>query len=167
MPRGVGGESAEVAGGVNALCATRPADWWMVPDDGNRLALLICSVCPELARCPQGDPHPHGVIRAGVAWGDHGERLPICACGRPTPNTERSDCFTCEPRWDIRIPRPLRVRRRRYSADVLMGEIVALRRDGATLRDVSARLRIPYSTLRDIIRRHPQAVSTVVDGGTA
>lgn len=146
---------------MNRLCVGKPSDWWEPADDGARLALMLCSVCPARDEC--GPEPEHGVIRGGVAWSDAGERLPLCPCGYPVPNPGRADCFRCVPRWDTRIPRSrLRQRRRRLSADVLLGQIGAMRADGLTLRDISKALDVPYSTLRDVIRRNPQAVDTGV-----
>mgnify|MGYP001574485219 CR=1 FL=1 len=68
---------------VTRLCVGRPCDWWDLGDDGNRLALAFCYVCPSRTRCSAGDPRPHGVIRAGVAYSDAGNPLAICACGYP------------------------------------------------------------------------------------
>lgn len=68
---------------MRALCASRPADWWETGDEGNRLALLLCGVCPQKQRCASTAVDEHGVIRAGVAYGDDGKPLPICRCGYP------------------------------------------------------------------------------------
>jgi hypothetical protein len=38
-----------------------------------------------------------------------------------------------------------------------------MRSAGLTFREISERLDIPYSTLRDVVRRCPQAVSTEED----
>lgn len=138
-----------------ALCRTRPADWWEVGDDGNRLALAICSVCPVIDRC--SGTEEFGVIRGGVAWDGRGERLGLCPCGRPVPYPGRAGCYACLP--DARIPLVrVRRKRRRWSVDALGGRIEALRASGRTYRQISAELRVPYSTLRDVVRR--RAVST-------
>jgi hypothetical protein len=65
------------------LCASRPAEWWDIEDGGARLALLLCRVCPQLQRCSSTAGDEHGVIRAGVAYGNDGKPLPICGCGYP------------------------------------------------------------------------------------
>lgn len=67
----------------DGLCFTRPADWWSPDDDGARLALLLCRACPRLNRCEDESGKEYGVIRAGVAYGDDGRVLPLCACGYP------------------------------------------------------------------------------------
>lgn len=68
---------------MRALCATRPAEWWETGDDGNRLAVLLCGVCPRIKRCPKDVPEPAGVVVAGVAYTDAGVALPTCVCGYP------------------------------------------------------------------------------------
>lgn len=67
---------------MTALCATLPTEWWTeFGDDGNRLAIAICQVCPG---CPRQDPKPHGVIVEGVAYLDDGRPAPVCDdCGFP------------------------------------------------------------------------------------
>lgn len=83
------------------MCASRPADWWWTGDDGNRLALLLCGVCPARAGdvCMAGLPdlRPTGVIRAGVAYGYTGQVLTLCPCGYPVDNY-RGGCVT-RCRW--------------------------------------------------------------------
>lgn len=75
------------------LCATRPADWWEPRDDGARLAIALCRACPALTQCPDGDPHPAGVIRAAVAYADTGAALPECpTCGYPQLNARCRRC---------------------------------------------------------------------------
>lgn len=148
-----------------ALCRTRPADWWSTGDDGNRLALAVCSVCPTLPQCPAGDPSPHGVIRGGVAWSNHGERLPLCPCGRPTPTVERVDCFTCRPDKDTPMPSSLLNR----PAEPFAATIRTLLAEGWTYRSIGLRIGSQPEAVRSVARRHgwksklagrPQAVST-------
>lgn len=100
------------------ICVTRPADWWDTGDGGNRLALGYCSVCPSRSgtTCTAGlpDPHPHGVIRAGVAYSDSGKALPICSCGYPQTNYRggaTSGCPHCSVDPTIPIPVAREVRR--------------------------------------------------------
>lgn len=71
------------------LCETRDPEWWATDDDGNRLAILLCRVCP--LGCPANDPKPAGVIRGGVAYDDSGKRRMMCACGYPATGTVRGD----------------------------------------------------------------------------
>ncbi|MFY1686453.1 helix-turn-helix domain-containing protein [Plantactinospora sp. WMMB782] len=96
-------------------CHGKPADWWDTGDDGNRLALALCGVCPtrDGDTCTAGipDPHPHGVIRAGIAYSDTGRRLPICRCGYPQDDYlggQPTDCRRCRVP-DVPIPDPRRV----------------------------------------------------------
>lgn len=102
---------------MRMLCATLPADWWDTSDDGARLALALCSVCPGLSMCDRG--REYGVIRAGIAWNDHGARAGICGCGYPLPahvtTGERPQCYRCEPRHNLTVP-GRRPRRRRSAA---------------------------------------------------
>lgn len=79
---------------MRALCATRPAQWWDVGDDGNRLALALCRVCPALEGCGARIRQPAGVVLAGVAYGDAGLRLPICHCGYPN-ELDGGCCHRC------------------------------------------------------------------------
>lgn len=67
---------------TRARCRTLPSDWWDTGDDGNRLALMLCRSCPVLEHCGQSRGEA-GVIRAGVAYGETGKVLPLCACGYP------------------------------------------------------------------------------------
>ena len=98
---------------TRALCTTRPADWWDLGDDGNRLALGLCRVCPSLKRCADGDPRPHGVIRAAVAFADTGVPLPVCDCGYPH-TTYRGGVVTCCTR--CRVPAVPLMSRKAYWA---------------------------------------------------
>lgn len=90
------------------LCQTRPPEFWDTGDPGNRLALALCRVCPARAgeTCLAGetDPHPAGVIRAGVAYNERGRVCPVCECGYPVddlshPSRWRPGCRHC------RVPR--------------------------------------------------------------
>jgi hypothetical protein len=80
------------------ICTRLPAEWWHVGDDANRLAILLCRVCPFLPRCDNG--RQYGVIRAGVAWSNDGRPLPLCACDYPNTTDPRSSvkvCRRCAP----------------------------------------------------------------------
>lgn len=108
-PGMVGSGSGGWAG--RALCRTRPVDWWEWGDGGNRLALLLCQVCPVLVECGDpsllgGDPLPTGVIRAGRAWDGMGVAVPLCPCGypvgRPPMGPRRGDAGLCQ---GCRVPR--------------------------------------------------------------
>lgn len=147
---------------LRALCATRPADWWDLGDDGNRLALALCSVCPVLDRC--AGSREFGVVRGGVAWSDAGVRLPLCPCGRPAGRPSREMCFTCWPSEGTAVPGRLRVRQRRGSVDEHFGQITAWRAEGVTFAEIAYRLRMRKDTVRKAWRgRCPQAVSTEED----
>lgn len=86
-------------------CVGQPPEFWDTGDDGNRLALALCRVCParrgEECQLGEPDPRPTGVIRAGVAWNERGGRCPICdTCGYPVddlpdPRRERTGCRHC------------------------------------------------------------------------
>lgn len=145
---------------MRALCRTRPAEWWDVPDDGNRLALLICSVCPGLAEC--GTEREYGVVRAGVAWDGEGRRVPICTCGRPAleANLRRTECFTCKPHDRIRLPE-IRVS---GGAEKHRNRILELHAQGWTYRRIALAVGARTEAVRGVVRRSrcPQAVSTVV-----
>lgn len=69
-------------------CQGPPPEYWDIGDDGNRLALMLCDVCPRRrgTECDAGlaDPNPHGVIRAGVPYSEAGNAISICIiCGYP------------------------------------------------------------------------------------
>lgn len=71
---------------MTSLCVGRPAEWWDSADDGARLAIGICRLCPTRANCLDGDPHPEGVIRGGVAYSNRGAAMNLCpTCGYPQP----------------------------------------------------------------------------------
>lgn len=103
---------------MTALCVSRPPDWWETGDDGNRLALAICRVCPVREECAAGSLREAGVIRAGVAYTERGKVARICSCGYPDdklPDPRRTTtlCRRC-------LPPPLRAwrqDRRRYWAE--------------------------------------------------
>lgn len=95
-----------------ALCQRRPAEWWDTDNDGARLALALCSVCPSRRGdvCDAGlaDPDPYGVIRAAVAYSDTGRQLPVCGCGYPQTSYRggaTTDCPRCKTP-DVPIPDP-------------------------------------------------------------
>lgn len=96
------------------LCRRRPPEWWTPDDDGARLALTICRLCPNLEPCAAGDPRPHGVIRAGQVWSDTGRPLPVCGCGYPVDDYRGGDITACRrcriP--DVPIPDQKQVRAR-------------------------------------------------------
>mgnify|MGYP001163052938 CR=1 FL=1 len=98
---------------MRGLCFGKPPEQWDTGDDGNRLALALCRVCPlrQGDDCAAGEPdrRPFGVIRAGVAYNERGGRCEICACGYPIdelPDARRDirECRRCRaPRlrsWD-------------------------------------------------------------------
>jgi hypothetical protein len=128
-----------------ALCRTRPPEWWEVPSDGNRLALALCSVCPERAGC--SDDQAAGVIRGGVAFGDDGERLPMCSCGRPVPYPVRAVCYTCMPSQHTVIPKPRR-RGRPRKLDTHLPAVMHLLAQGLSSPRIAEALGIPRSTVR-------------------
>lgn len=73
---------------MTALCVGKPPEHWDTGDDGNRLALALCRVCPVRNgnTCDAGEPdaRPTGVIRAAVAYNQRGGVCPICdVCGYP------------------------------------------------------------------------------------
>ncbi len=85
---------------LRALCRTRPADWWDVGDDGNRLAMTLCRLaCPVIAECAATAGDEAGVVRAGIAYADTGRVLDICPCGRPVIGQSAlvGYCRICEP----------------------------------------------------------------------
>lgn len=138
---------------LRALCRTRPADWWDLGDDGNRLALAICSVCPVRDRC--ADDEPAGVVRAGVAYRDSGEPAQVCRCGRPIPRRRDSgDCYQCVPLVDTQVPVARRRRGRPASVDpVTERRIAALQAGGVSFRTIAAEFRMPVSTVQSIVQR--------------
>lgn len=150
---------------MRALCASLPSDWWDLGDPGNRLALALCSVCPALKLCPSGDPEPHGVIRGGVAWGDDGERLPLCPCGYPTPYEWRAQCYRCLPSKRTVIPRA-KHRGRPRLADKHVDAVAQLAAQGWSQKRIGEQLGIARTTVGHWIRQfdlRPRAVSTEED----
>lgn len=154
---------------MTALCATRPSDWWMVPDGGNRLALGLCSVCPALPTC--GTDREYGVIRAGVAWDDEGRVLALCSCGRPEAYADRVDCYDCRPSSATQVPKRRRVftraaqHRHRRVASVRDLRMVALRESGVGWREIALEFGVPKSTVFNVVKRiRAQGSSTGVGG---
>lgn len=119
LPRAVDNfRHSRVADNPLGLCASRPAEHWDTGDDGNRLALLLCDICPARIRCPQADPRPHGVIRAAVAYDDKGHALDRCHCGYPRTSRRPGHCCRwCSVHTLPALPRQfyfwLRYKRRR------------------------------------------------------
>ena len=144
---------------LDALCRTRPSDWWETGNDGNRLAIALCSVCPVRSSCQTGDEEPHGVIRAGVAYRDTGERCDVCPCGRPVPTRrDRGECYQCEPRWDVQVPRhrPTTARGRgrpRQLGPARERQMAALRDGGTSFRQIAKEFGLPLSTVVSTVRR--------------
>ncbi|WP_420123881.1 hypothetical protein [Nakamurella sp.] len=104
---------------MTGLCATRPADWWDLGDDGNRLALAICRACPALATCAADTTaREAGVIRAGIAYLERGGIAPICQCGYPDDKRadSRRTTVLCR-RCHVPQVRAWRQDRRRYWAE--------------------------------------------------
>ena len=135
---------------LRALCRTMPSDWWATGDDGNRLALGICSVCPVRVRCGQGDPKPHGVVRAGVAYRDSGAVAVVCPCGQPIPTRrDLGMCFTCEPRFDLPVP----VAHTPQRLDTRRDEIAALLAVGGSYRSIGRKLGMAASSVRNVALR--------------
>lgn len=154
---------------LRALCRDKPSEWWETDNDGARLALALCSVCPERWPCDIG--REFGVIRAGTAWNQAGIPAGRCDCGYPLPfdaeTGERSDCFRCMPRITTRIPR---VRRRRMVEPRVEVQgtrderIFALHRQGFTYRQIGFEYGVSKTMVGRIVHRlRAQAVSTVVD----
>jgi hypothetical protein len=139
---------------LDALCRTRPPDWWDLGDDGNRLAIALCSVCPVRSSCSSGDEEPHGVVRAGVAYRDTGERAQVCLCGRPIPTRrDRGVCFLCEPRFDVPVPVAKR-RGRPSTAGEHLETIAALLRQDWTAKDIAKRIGLPVGTVQHWVRQY-------------
>ncbi len=144
---------------MRALCASLPSDWWMTGDDGNRLALALCSVCPLRERCLEGDPEPHGVIRGGVAWGDDGRPRGLCGCGYPLPakdGVERAECYRCEPRQNVKVPKRLRRKRPRGFIVPHLPRIDAWRAEGVPWEQIGKRLGMRKDDVRLAARDRPR-----------
>lgn len=94
------------------LCEGRVPEYWETGDDGNRLALMLCNVCPARVDtdCNAGtpDPTPTGVIRAGVPYDDDSRPLPVGDCGYP--HQYDTPCRLCVIP-SVPIPDPKRVLR--------------------------------------------------------
>lgn len=141
-----------------ALCRTRPADWWEVGDDGNRLAIQLCVVaCPVRDRCLRGDPAPHGVIRGGVAYLDTGDRAAVCGCGRPVAPARLSStsCRACDPPQNTQVPKSWQPRRKLSPGAVEshLDTIAVLVGQGWTDPDIGRRLGVKHSAVRGVRRR--------------
>lgn len=141
---------------MTRLCVGRPCDWWITGDDGNRLALMICSVCPAKPECEGEDPEPVGVIRAGVAWGEFGERRPLCPCGYPVPRRASVECLRCDPPQNVasaaRHPK--------------LHQVARLLDEGLSYKAIGARVGLSSTMVWKIVTRYrlrPQAVSTEED----
>lgn len=107
-----------VAEAPRVLCHGRPPEWWDVGDEGNRLARALCRVCParDGDQCDAGqpDPHPVGVIRAGIPYSDAGDRMPLCPACRGPLHGYRGGGLTACTRCavpDVPIPDPQQVLR--------------------------------------------------------
>jgi hypothetical protein len=125
------------------LCHNRPPEWWAPDNDGARLALALCRACPNLTRCPDGDPEPHGVIRAAVAYGDAGRAIPVCPCGYPDTTYAGGTiarCGRCKVP-DVAIPDPGTVRRL---------AVKLLARDGMPDKRIAAVLGVSRRTARGL-----------------
>lgn len=129
------------------LCRGLPADWWEPASDGARLAMAICRRCPSLDGCEAGDPKPHGVIRAGIAYSDAGRVLPPCsACGGPNSTYSGGDpsvkvCGGCVVP-QVPIPNVLRTRQ---------AWMVALAKRGFTARQVAEETGASRSTVERVL----------------
>jgi hypothetical protein len=158
---------------VSPLCAGQPTEYWTsLGDDGNRLALAVCRVCP----CRNGDqcvgpdvvpdPRPAGVIRAGIAWSDTGKLLPLCdACGYPVVGYAGGDvsCRRCAIP-EVSIPDPKQVRGRRIRLLVAEGMSDDELATALGIRRAAAQT----ARLRAGAKRRPwtRAVRVVGDSGT-
>lgn len=141
------------------LCRGQPPEHWEPANDGARLALALCRTCPDLAACPAGDPAPHGVIRAGVAYADTGAPLPVCPCGYPVADYTGGTVPPCARCRVPDVPVPDRTLVRRRAVRLLV-------RDGACDGRIAAELGISRKTARNTryavgVRRRPgrQAVA--------
>jgi hypothetical protein len=102
---------------VKALCETRPTDWWETGDEGNRLALLLCGVCPARVRCAETSTGEYGVVRAGVAYQDDGRVAAICDCGQPIDTYRGRTLSGCCGWCRVPLVKAWRQDRRRYWAE--------------------------------------------------
>lgn len=89
---------------MSALCLSRPAEWWDLDNDGSRLALALCQVCPAIQACATQARRPAGVVQAGVAYSDAGVPLPLCHCGYPN-ELEGQCCHRCGVTTLAGVPR--------------------------------------------------------------
>lgn len=131
------------------LCAGLPAGWWTPDDDGARLAQAICRRCPAQPGCLDGDPQPHGVIRAGRAYSDAGKVLPDCeVCGRPCADYRGGTprCRVCTVP-DMALPDVSESRVR---------WLLALRDRGFTLKQVGAEAGLAPNSVSSTCARYRQ-----------
>lgn len=105
------------------LCDTRDPEWWATGDDGNRLAILLCAVCP--LGCPDNDDQPAGVIRGGKAYSDAGRVHPMCPCGYPAA----TDAVHKDP--DPNKPAPVHLCRRCQTPTIDLWRDVIIRKRAA------------------------------------
>lgn len=135
-----------------ALCRGRPPEWWDTADDGARLALAICSVCPVAGWC--ATDQESGVVRAGVAWTAAGDRAALCSCGYPAPGARRAKCSRCDPPapadWRPAVDR---VYLPRGALDQRRDEIAALLAKGHSYRGIAAAMGVPPSSVRNVAKR--------------
>lgn len=148
---------------LDALCRTRPSDWWDLGDDGNRLALDLCSVCPVLTVCSATAGAPAGVVRAGVAYRDSGQPAAMCACGRPVVrwSATATECLTCRVP-DVPLPKARGRRDLAEVHEVVVGKLAAGWTYGAigTLVGVDGELVRGYARrngLRSVLSGRPAA----------
>lgn len=138
---------------LRALCRTRPADWWDLGDDGNRLAMLLCQrACPVQRACEAADPNPCGVVRAGTAWHDTGDKAAICGCGRPVvpARVASTMCWTCDPAQPIPPTRRFATRVAAGAVEAHADTIADLAGKHWSDRAIGARLGFSTSGVRSV-----------------
>jgi hypothetical protein len=113
---------------ANRPCETREPEWWDTGDDGNRLALKLCAICPG---CFDDDPKPYGVIRRGVPFGDDSKPRALCACGYPAENLNK-----------VKTRNPVQLCRRCQlpSMEPYRAAIIRWRDRGDTYTDIARRI---------------------------
>lgn len=141
-----------------ATCRRLNPDDYDTGADGNRFVMLLCNqVCPVRAQCAAADPAPVGVIRAGIAYTNTGDKAAICGCGQPIhpPRVASTMCRRCDPPLDTPMPRYRQTRRARHGEVARHADtIVDLKGRGFSDRAIALRLGCSATAVRGVRRLH-------------
>ena len=160
-------------------CVNKPPQWWDLGNEHNPRAIRYCrNVCPLRKECVSGiteETKPKAQIRGGHPYNEYGKKLTVCPnCDTPRTRVGTYGPPTCgcprradeisqrreerQAEREAKLAAMLAERKARLEAKGPTGrELIDLwvpfSCAGLTVKEVAARIGVPYGTLKNALHR--------------